>query len=336
MRTRMKDIAQDLGVSLMTISKALRGHRDISDATRRRVIERASELDYRPNWVARSLLTGRTQLVGLIIPDLMHSFFAEVAKGIGRKLEPAGYHAVIFNSEENAEAEERQIQLLLARNVEGMILASAQSHGRHRQFQTLINRQMPCVLIDRMVNGVKAHFVGVRDEEVGFLATTHLIEQGCRRIAHIRGPAISTGVGRLRGYRRALAKAGIEVRPEYVVRGHSGDDSGYQAMRRLLSLPAKPDGIFCYNDPVAAGAIKAIWEAGLDVPRDVAIIGAGNIHYSDLLRVPLSTVDQGSSAIGETAAELFLHCIEAKSLLPPERILIPPKLVVRESTRRPR
>ena len=126
MGTRMKDIANELGVSLMTISKALRGHRDISDETRERVLKRARELGYKPNWVARSLVTGRTHLIGLVIPDLMHSFFAEVAKGVGRKLEPLGYYTVILNSEESAAAEEGQIQMLMARSVEGLIVAHEQ------------------------------------------------------------------------------------------------------------------------------------------------------------------------------------------------------------------
>jgi LacI family transcriptional regulator len=176
--------------------------------------------------------------------------------------------------------------------------------------------------------------VGVKDEEIGAMATEHLIEQGCRRIAHIRGPLIAPGTGRLRGYSRALAKHGLKAPPEYVVSGQHSDGSGYDAMRQLLKLNPPPDGVFCYNDPVAAGAIKAVLEAGLRVPNDIAIIGAGNVHYSDLLRVPLSTIDQSSSAIGETAAELLVSCIESKTPVPAKRILIAPQLIVRESSRR--
>lgn len=330
----MKDIARDLGVSLMTVSKALRSHSDISEQTRKRVVKRARELDYRPNWIARSLVTRRTYLVGLIIPDLMHSFFAEVAKGIARKFEPLAYQVVISNSEENADTEARQLELLLDRKVDGLIVASAQSNGRGQLFRTLGQRGVPYVLIDRMPDGLEAHFVGVKDEEIGLLATTHLIEQGCRRIAHIRGPAIPTSVGRLKGYRRALTRHRLDAGPEYVVSGQYNDSVGHEAMRQLLRLAQPPDGVFCYNDPVAAGAIKAVLESGLRVPQDVAIIGAGNVHYSDLLRVPLSTVDQGSSVIGQTAAELLIRCMESKKPLPPERILIPPQLVVRESSLR--
>jgi len=331
---RMKDIAQDLGVSLMTVSKALRSHSDISEETRRRVMNRARELNYRPNWIARSLVTRRTYMVGLVIPDLMHSFFAEVAKGVGRKFGPLGYQIVISNSEENPEAEARQIEVLLDRNVDGVIVASAQANIRSELFRILEKRETPYVLIDRMPSGFEGHYVGVHDEEIGMLATNHLIEQGCRRIAHLRGPVISTGSGRLRGYRRALAKHKLDAPPEYVVSGLYEDGSGYEGMRKLLQLRKRPDGVFCYNDPVAAGAIKAILEAGLSVPGDVAVIGAGNVHYSDLLRVPLSTIDQSSSVIGESAAELLAQCIEAKKSLPPKRVFIPARLIVRESSRR--
>jgi LacI family transcriptional regulator len=334
MGARMIDIARDLGVSLMTVSKALRSHSDISEGTRTRVLKRAQELDYRPNWIARSLVTKRTYVVGLVIPDIMNSFFAEVAKGVARKFEPLGYQIFISSSEENGAVEERQIEMLLARAVDGLIVATAQPSGRGNLIGTLADRGVRYVLIDRMPSGLDAHFVGVNDEEIGVMATNHLIEQGCRRIAHLRGPAIPLGAGRLRGFNRALAKHGLNARPEYIVSGQHNDVYGYEAMRQLLKLNPPPDGVFCYNDPVAAGAVKAVLEAGLDVPKDIAIIGAGNVHYSDLLRVPLSTIDQSSSVIGQTAAELLAGCIEAKTPIPPKRILIPPKLVVRESSLR--
>lgn len=330
----MKDIAQDLGVSLMTISKALRGHRDISEATRKRVLQRAAELDYRPNWVAKCLVSRRTHIVGLLIPDLMHSFFAEVARGVSRVLDPLMYQLVISSSDENPDAERRQIELLLSRSVDGLIVASAESDGGKGLFPVLEKRHLPYVLVDRKVAGLDAHFVGVKDDEIGCLATTHLFDQGCRSIAHIRGPAITTGTGRLRGYRRALDQLGLDFREEFVVQGSPTDSVGYEAMQRLLRLPNRPDGVFCYNDPVAVGAMRAVLEAGLSIPEDIALIGAGNIHYSDLLRVPLSTVDQSSSAIGEKAAKLLMQCIGSESRIARQQVLLPPKLVVRESTLR--
>jgi LacI family transcriptional regulator, galactose operon repressor len=331
---RMIDIARELGVSLMTVSKALRNHTDISVKTRDRVLQRARRLGYHPNWVARSLATSRTYMVGLVIPDLMHSFFAEVAKGIVRKLDPLGYQVIMTNSEGSCEAEDRQIGALMSRKIDGIIVASAETRSGSETLSSLRSGNFPLVLIDRRPPGIDANYVGVRDEEVGSLATQHLMEQGCRRIAHIRGPANSTGTGRLRGYRRVLAKHGREMGGKYIVKGGSGDDSGYQAMRRLMKLDPRPDGVFCYNDPVAMGAIKAALDAGLKIPGDVAIIGAGNVHYSDLLRISLSTIDQGSCLIGETAAGLLADCMENKSNGKTARILIPPRLVARDSTRR--
>ena len=334
MAVRMKDIARDLGVSLMTVSKALRSQSDISEETRQRVLKRMRELNYQPDWIARSMVTRRTYLVGLVIPDLMHSFFAEVAMGAARKFQPLGYEVIITNTEEDANTEKRDIGALAARKMDGLIIASAQRQGDLSSFRALSQSKTPYVLIDRVISGLDANFVGVKDESVGAMATEHLIVQGCKRIAHIRGPAVSTARGRLRGYRRMLQQHGVKVRPEYIVPGQFGDSGGYNAMLELLSLHSRPDGVFCYNDPVAAGAIKATLEAGLRVPEDIAIIGVGNVHYSDLLRVPLSTIDQSSSRIGEMAAELLVQCIDAKTPPVHRHILIPPRLIVRDSSRR--
>src|SRR5579871_5190080 len=213
----MKDIALDLGVSLMTVSKALRSHSDISEETRQRVLKRMRELNYQPDWIARSMVTGRTFLVGLVLPDLMHSFFAEVAMGVSRKLQPLGYQVVIANTEEDAEIERRNLEVLTARKLDGFIIASAQRHRVLEVFHALERTGTPYVLIDRMVAGIDANYVGVKDEDVGAIATEHLIAQGAKRIAHIRGPAISTGRGRMRGYRQALERRKMKIRADYVV-----------------------------------------------------------------------------------------------------------------------
>ena len=195
------------------------------------------------------------------------------------------------------------------------------------------------MLIDRQFAGVAANFVGVDDGAVGDLATTHLIEIGCRRIAHIRGPEVSTAIGRLRGLPPGAGPARSHAR-QWLRGGasRSGDDagdvSGYEAMRQLLQLAPAPDGVFCYNDPVAMGAMKAILEAGKRIPDDVAVIGCGNVHYAELLRVPLSSVDQASATIGEQAAKLALSLMGSKAPVKPKTILLEPTLVVRASTQR--
>jgi LacI family transcriptional regulator len=328
----MKDVARDLNVSVVTISKALRDRSDISPATKKRILKRLRELKYHPNWIARSLVSGRTHTIGLVVPDLM-SFFAEVAKGILEKMRPNGYQVVISISEENARLEQEDIDLLLARNVDGLILASAQASSHNELFRAIKEHKVPYVLIDRKIPGLKANYIGVDDEQVGRLATKHLIACGCRAIAHIRGPAIATATYRLAGYRKALAQHGLAPGANFVVPGGYEDGTGGEAMRRLLALPRRPDGVFCFNDPVAAGAVKAILEAGLRIPADIAVVGVGNVNYSDLLRVSLSTVDQGSSKVGSHAAELLLQLIE-KRARGIRTVLHQAQLIVRDSTYR--
>jgi LacI family transcriptional regulator len=330
---RLRDIAHDLNVSVMTVSKVVRGCADVGPETRRRVLARVQELNYQPNWVARSLAARRTFIVGLIVPDLTHSCFAEMAKGVCNAIRPLGYEVVICNSEEDPALETNEIERLLARQVDGLILASAQPPFAADAFARIDARGVPYVLIDRRFASVNAAFVGADDQAIGRLATSHLIECGCRHIAHIAGPPATPGVDRLNGYRAALAAAGISLADSYIA--HASDDaSGYAAARKLLDLRPAPDGIFGYNVPVTAGAIKAILEAGMSIPGQVKLVGAGNAHYSDLLRVPLSTVDQRSSEIGGRAAEILAKALSSKRRRAPISVLIEPALMVRESSGR--
>ncbi len=336
MTATMQDIARDVNVSVVTVSKVLRNQGRISEATRKRVLRRAKELNYQMNWVARSLVTRRTYTIGLLLPEFAHPFFAEIARAVARTVRPHGYHVAISSFEEDPALEASETDSLLARQVDGLIIASSQPLRDLSMFERVKERKTPYVLIDRPIRGLRACFVGVDNLALGRLATEHLIKRGCRRIAHLRGPELEIAAERLEGYRRALAKAGLRSRADYVVEGGHGDDTGYEGMRRLMKLEAPPDGVFCFNDPVAIGAMKAVLEAGLKLPQDVAVIGAGNVHYSDLLAVPLTTVDQGTCRIGAMAAELLLARIGAKRIVRPQKILIAPTLVERESTRRER
>lgn len=337
MTVRMKDIARDLGVSVVTVSKVLRNHSDISPETRKRVLQRIKELNYRPNLAARALVTGRTHSIGLIVPDLVHPFFAEVAKALSGVLRARRYGLLISSSEEDPALELDEIGQLLARRVDALIIASTQ--WTVESFRRIEEQNTPYVLLDRRFTGLPANFVGVDDEHVGELAARHLIEAGCQRIAHIRGPEVSTALGRLEGFRRTLSVNRLSLPPAYVVSSRSGDNagdvSGYDAMIRLLELKPFPDGVFCYNDPVAMGALQAVLDRGLRVPEDIAIIGCGNCHHSAFLRVPLTSIDQNSAGIGERAAKLALSLVEGKTgPVRPKTVLLTPKVVVRESTRR--
>ena len=335
MSIRMKDIARELGVSVVTVSKALRDHPDISAETKERIRKLVKELHYQPNWAARSLVTGRSYTIGLVVPTLIHPFFAEASRAISTKVRPRGYNLVIASSEEDPKVEQQEIEHLLSRQVDAFIIASVQQSFFETHLQ-IRSRNVPYVLIDRKFDGLQTSYVGADDDSIGRLATEHLVECGCRRIAHIYGPAISTGTGRLRGYKRALEKHGLETMPEYLVVGRFSDTkaeaSGYNAMRHLLGLKRRPDGVFCFNDPIAMGAMRAILDAGLRIPKDIAIVGAGNLEYDPLLRVPLSSVDQGTSLLGARAAKLALELIEADGNTQPRTIVLPCRVMARESS----
>jgi LacI family transcriptional regulator len=335
MAIRMKDIADDLGLSVVTVSKVLREHPDIGEETRERVLRRVKELNYQPNILARSLVTGRSFLVGLIVPDLIHPFFAEIAKALSAVIRAKGYSLIVSASEEDGELEAREIRQLQARRLDALVVASTRTHLPELEQP---DQDAVFVLIDRMVPNAQAHFLGLDDKAAGRIATEHLIQAGCRRIAHIRGRDTSPALKRYEGYREALAAHGLEYDENLVVSRNSVDvgstEQGAEAMKILLERDSRPDGVFCFNDPLAVGAMKAIHQAGLRIPEDIAIIGCGNLHYDEMLRVPLSSIEQHSRKLGEQAGELVLSLMAAKKRPAPESYILEPELVIRESTTR--
>ena len=336
MAVRLKDIARDLGVSVITVSKALRDHSDISQETKSRVLKRCKEMNYRPNLAARALVTGRTNLLGFVVPDLLHSFFSEIVRGVSSALQNTEYTLVTTSSEQDPKREKQAVEQFIARRVDVLLVASAQ--WTVEMFRRVEEAGIPYILIDRSFAGLAAHFIGVNDDEVGALATRHLAEVGCKRIAHIGGSELSPVVGRMEGYKRTLLKLGLPSDPELIYNVEHveelGDATGYQATKKLLALSPRPDGIFCYNDAIAYGAISAVLDADLRVPEDVAIVGCGNILYNKFLKIPLTSVDQQTAQIGQRAGKLALQLIEAGEPVPPQRILLEPKLILRQSTQR--
>jgi LacI family transcriptional regulator len=335
--TTMKRIAGELGVSITTVSKVLNNRADISEATRSRVLAKVEELGYRRNAVARSLSLRRSHTLGIVIPDLMHSFFVEIIAGIEPVASVRGYGLLLCSSSENPGKEQSELEMLRSRQVDGIVLASAHGSGTTEMLVQLTKQGTALVMIDRDDHpSVKCHRVLTDDEQVGQLATSHLLDLGRRAIAHIGGPAIVHAKRRERGWREALRARGVKPSEDWIVRGGFMESEGYRAMKRLLTVQPKIDAVFAANDPSAIGAMKAIWEAGLRVPEDVAVVGVGDIALGDLLRVPLTTVGWSRKEQGRHAAELLLNGLDDDQISEPQRIIIPPRLIVRESSGGPR
>src|ERR1022692_4429011 len=333
MAVTMKNIAQALGVSVVTVSKVMRDHADIGPGTRQRVLDKAKELHYRPNLTARSLVTGQSYQVGVIVPTLLHPFFAEVLEGLASTMKQDGYAVMISSSMEDPVIEEAAIEQLLGHRMDGLIVASCSSSPA--KFKQLREQGIPFVLIDRFFPEFKTNFVGVDDRAVGLIATEHLIAMGCKRIAHIRGLEFTTGVGRFEGYKMALNEHGIRVDPDLVSPYMTADGLDWQqsfdAMRKLLE-GKRPDGVFCYNDPIAITAIDVALEAGLRMPMDIAFVGCDNLHYGASLRAPLSSIDHHSGQIGVRAAKMLLKILKDKEFRRIRQVVLAPSLVVRHSS----
>ena len=335
MSTTMKRIAAELGVSVTTISKVLNDQPDIGSETRARVLQHVERLGYRPNAVARSLSLKRTHTLGVVIPDLMHSFFVEIVAGIEPVMSARGYGLLLCSSGENPAKERSELEMLRARQVDGIVLASAHASGNTDLLKAVARRGCALVLIDRDDHpSVQCHRVITDDEAVGRLATDHLIRAGRRAVAHIGGPPVLHARRRETGYTAALREHGLTAHPEWIVRAGFMEADGHRAMKELLALEPRRriDAVFAANDPAAIGAMKAVWEAGLGVPDDIAIVGAGDVAYGDLLRVPLTTVSWSKEEQGRRAAELLLDQMGANPDGPFQRVVIPPRLIIRGSS----
>jgi LacI family transcriptional regulator len=331
--TTMKRIAGELGVSITTVSKVLNNRADIGHATRARVLAKVAEFGYQPNAVARSLTLRRTHTLGIVIPDLMRSFFVEIVAGLEPTASARGFGLLLCSSNEDPAKERHQIEMLQQRQVDGIVLASVNAAGNTDLLQRLTAGGIGLVMIDRDDHPtVRCDRVVTDDEKVGRLATAHLIEQGRRAVAHIAGPPIVHAKRRADGYGAALKACGVRGRAEWLARGGFTQADGYSAMKKLLGVRPRVDGVFAANDSAAIGAMKAIWDAGLRVPDDIAIVGAGDIAHGDLLRVPLTTVSWSREDQGRRAAELILGRIDSGTTGKFRRLVIPPALVVRRSS----
>jgi len=331
MPTTLGDIARALNVSKMTVSRAINNHPEINPETRARVLAAAQKMNYRPNQFARALTSKHSYLIGIVVPDLMHSYFAEICRGVESHARPAGYQNLICSTDEEARKELDEIEALWTRT-DGLIVASSLATQDAKSYRKLLSEGGKIVLIDRVLNGLRCPAVTTDDVQVGKLATEHLIELGHRKIGHLRGTSASTSEGRFEGYKQAMSKARLRVDKSLVHDCGFTEADGRAAMKDWIANGKPPTAIFAANDPAAIGAMEALSDAGLDVPRNVAMVGAGNIHYGDMLRVPLTTVSWSTAAMGQAAAKLLLELIDGKnSVAKPRRITIAPELVIRRS-----
>ena len=325
MPVTLEDIARALNVSKMTVSRAINNHPEISSETRARILATAQKMKYRPNQFARALMTKQSYLIGIVVPDLMHSYFAEICRGVEAHARPVGYQNLICSTDEEPPKEMDEIEALLSRT-DGLIVASALSASEAKFYKRLILDGAKIVLIDRVLDGLRCSAVTTDDVQVGTIATEHLIKLGHRTIGHLRGPDVSTALKRLQGHREAMSKA--KLKPLVRDCGFTETD-GYSAMQKWIASGDLPSAIFAANDPAAIGAMAAANEAGLRVPDDVAFVGAGSIHYGDMLRVPLTTVSWSKAEMGQAAATLLLELIAGKKKH--RTIRIAPELIVRRS-----
>jgi len=330
----IKDIAKALGISASTVSRALKDHPDISRDTKDAVNELAKKLHYKPNAVALSLKSSKTNTIGVIIPELVHYFFSSVISGIEDVAYDAGYNVMICQSNEKYEREIINAQALLSNRVEGALISISKQTNDYSHLQSIEESGIPIVFFDRVPDGFDSDSVIIDDQKAAYNAVCHLIESGCKRIAHLSAPT-TLGIGKYRfeGYREALKAHNIAYNEEYVVVADSFDLAAV-ATRKLIQLPVPPDGIFTVNDLTAVGAMKTLQKMGIAIPEKVAIMGFSAGSYSDITTPTLSSVDQHGYEMGTKAASVLLERIEAKRNGPGETFYVDTNLVIRESTKK--
>ncbi|NOX38268.1 MAG: LacI family transcriptional regulator [Calditrichaeota bacterium] len=332
-RVTLKQIAQEVGVSVMTVSRALNNHSNVDERTRQRILETARRLGYTPNHIAKSLVLKKTFTIGVVVPEITHSFFPEVIRGIEEVAYDAGYQLILTHSAEDFERELKAIQTLEAKRVDGILISTAQTVADYEGYRRLIDMNYPIVFYDRCVEGIGASCVSINDEESAEAITQHLLAHGYKEIAHLCGPQkVSIGRSRLAGFRKALQRAQVPVREEWIVESGFHEEGGYRAMKRLLEQSGNgyPRAVVAVNDPAAFGAMQAIQEAGLRIPEDIAIVGFSDDIRAALMPAPLTTVRQPAYEVGRRAARKLIDIIEEKNTAV-EEIVVQTEIVVRRS-----
>jgi DNA-binding LacI/PurR family transcriptional regulator len=329
----IKDIARELGISPSTVSRALKDHPDISLSTRKKVQEYAEENKYKPNAVALSLLQSKTNIIGVIIPELVHYFFSSVISGIEEVAFESGYQVMIFQSNEQFEREKAAVQAMMKSRVDGILISLSKQTIDFNHLQYLEKSGIPVVFFDRASDNIMTHKVIIDDLEGARKVVNHLIQSGRKRIAHLAGPQnLQIGINRLNGYKKALQDAGLGL-DHSLIRVCDNYDDALKITQELLELPEPPDAIFSVNDLTAAGVIQAIKKAGLSVPADISVAGFTNDRIASITEPTLTSVEQHGYQMGQEAMRLLLKRFSTKiEDYSPETIIIPSTLIIRASS----
>jgi LacI family transcriptional regulator len=341
-RVSLTELAKRLNLSPSTVSRALADHNEVSEATKIRVRQLAQELNYQPNQLAAALRRGRSGTLGVLVPHITGHFFPQVVHGIATEASRAGFTVMICQSNEDAQQERRNIELLRHNQVEGILVSLANTTQDISHFEELRQQGVPLVFFDRVVEdfrGTNVSAVVLDDYQGAYQVITHLLAQGCRRIAHFSGPLhMSIHKNRHQGYRDALLAHNLPVDESLIVFCPQTQQGGAAAMQQLLQmLPEPPDAVFASNDLAAVGAMRVAQQVGLRVPEDVAVAGFSNETFTTLTEPTLTTVDQGCETMGISAVRLLvqmLHTTAEHRQPQPRNVVLKPQLLVRESSSR--
>ena len=330
----MADLARELGVSMTTVSRALSDHHSIGPATKQRVLKLAKKLNYQPNHLAAALRKGQSRLLGVVVPYIEGKFFPSVIQGIEQAASKAGFSVIVCQSHEDVQLERRNVETLLHAQVAGVLVSLARNTQEFHHFDKVRGRGIPLVFFDRIPTTELINSVILNDHEGALQATSHLLEQGCRRIAHLAGPQhLNIYRQRRQGYLDALAAHGVPADEQLIIYSDMTVDDGAQAVRQLLALPNPPDSVFGAGDSVILGALQALKSQGVRVPQDIALAGFSNEGFTSITEPRLTSVDQRCEEMGEAAVRLFLELAATpESPFTQRQVVLQPELFIRESS----
>ena len=337
--TTLKEIAETLGISITTVSKALKNYSDVSEKTRKAVIALAEELNYTPNSFAVNLRTKESKTIGLIIPEVVHHFFSNVINGIIAEAEKKGYLVIILQSNESLELEKKQVALLINKRVDGIIMSLSNESNNDFHIKEILRKEIPFVQFDKISKLIPSSKVLINDQKAAMEAVQHLIDKGCKKIAHIRGlENPQNSIDRFIGYKKALEKNGIPFDPKLVYACKSITfEQGVEFAKQIIMDDLGIDGIFVITDLVAIGVLAHFNEIGIQVPNQIAIIGFSNWFVSQVISPKLSTVDQPNYEMGVAAFGLLLEeivCRKNDKTFVPRIVELGTSVIVRESSLR--